>query len=206
MRLFFMLILITQPEFRADEVQLLNRMLERQPELTVHIRKPGVELETLSLFLVKIAPEFHQRLVIHQQYQLTERFSLKGIHHTTSERLKQRQSTAISTSFHTISEALEAHEPYSYFFCSPVFQSISKPDYSTHEVLDVNSQSSCFREKAVALGGISTNRLTEVFQLGFRNIAVLGSIWQHADPVGELDSLQSAFSQTITTFTDSDQL
>lgn len=201
-----MIILITEPEFRTDESLLLNRMLKKHPEPTIHLRKPAAKLPEMEALLENIDPEFHVRLVVHQHHRLVEKYLLKGMHFTTSDREKKPDEKAVSTSFHALSEAQTLHEKFRYFFCSPIFPSISKAGYSTEENWDIRSQQTTFREKAVALGGINSERLEETFQLGFRHIAVLGAIWQDADPEAAFDRLTSAYSRTIATFTDSDQL
>lgn len=201
-----MIILLTEPEFRADEAQILNRLLEKHPELVVHVRKPGSLLSDMACLLNQIDTQYRSKLVVHQHHVLTENFSLKGLHFTTSDREKKRQHEAISTSFHSLDEALKLHGNYSYFFCSPVFPSISKTGYSTKENWSVIGQETIFRQKAVALGGVCTERLEATFRLGFLHIAVLGTIWQHAHPELAFDQLADAYSRTIATFTDSDQL
>ena len=201
-----MIVLITEPEFRADESQLLNRMLEKHPELLVHIRKPGAEIEETGQLLRQISPEYYPRLVLHQQHELLQHFPLKGIHLTTADRENHPEKNAISTSFHTLSEAVKQQENYQYFFCSPVFPSISKPGYHSLENWTISQQETNFRKKAVALGGINSGRLSQVFKIGFRNVALLGAVWQHPNPVQAIDHLYSAYSRTIITFDASDQL
>lgn len=201
-----MILLITEPEFRADESLLLNRMLEKHPELLVHLRKPESDRAAMEQLLEHISPEYYSRIVIHQHHELLQHFPLKGLHQTTADREKHPEKRAISTSFHTLSEALESQDKYQYFFCSPVFPSISKPGYHTSENWMILRQSADFRKKAVALGGITSGKLHTVFGLGFRNVALLGAVWQHSDPAQAIDDLYSAYSRTIVTFDASDQL
>jgi len=188
-----MIILFTTPDFSSTESLLLNRMLE-QPTLRVHLRKPDSAINEFEQLLKSIDSDYHSRIVIHQHHSLAERYQLAGIHLTEKDRSDQPQSTkAISTSFHDLQTAINEQEYYRYFFCSPVFPSISKAGYTTDENWDISAETETFREKAVALGGIDLNKLIAVRQRGFQHIAVLGTVWQAPDPVKELDELFRRF-------------
>ena len=188
-----MIILFTTPDFTSQESLLLNRMLE-QPTLRVHVRKPDSTVHEFEQLLKTIDSNHHSRIVIHQHHPLAEKYQLGGIHFTEKDRLGQPQSTqAVSTSFHELQTALNEQEHYRYFFCSPVFPSISKAGYSTDENWDISTETETFRTKAVALGGIDLGKLTEIRQRGFQHIAVLGTVWQAPDPVKELDELFRRF-------------
>lgn len=168
-------------------------MLENEA-LRVHVRKPDSTVNELVQLLQKIDAAYHSRIVIHQHHQLAELFDLGGIHFTEAHRLKQIPTEkTVSTSFHDLKTSLNEQEHYRYFFCSPVFQSISKAGYSTNENWNIIGETDTFRQKAVALGGIDLTKLSEVRQRGFQHIAVLGSVWQAVDPVNELEELFRRF-------------
>lgn len=184
-----MIILFTTPEFSSNESLLLNQMLEEQT-LRVHLRKPDSTLNEFEQLLQNIDSAYHSRIVIHQHHQLADVFDLGGIHFTEMDRLREPMSlTAVSTSFHELETALKVGDRYRYFFCSPVFPSISKAGYSTSENWNITGETDAFREKAVALGGIDQTRLAELGDRGFQHIAVLGSVWLAPDPVKELKEL-----------------
>lgn len=184
-----MIILFTTPDFSSNESLLLNRMLEEQA-LRVHLRKPDSSVNEFEQLLQNIDSAYHSRIVIHQHHQLVEVYDLGGIHFTENHRLqKSLTSNTVSTSFHTLQTALKEGDQYRYFFCSPVFPSISKAGYSSSENWNIANETDAFREKAVALGGIDQTRLTEVRGRGFQHIAVLGTVWQAPNPVKELEEL-----------------
>ncbi|MDH4473092.1 MAG: thiamine phosphate synthase [Fluviicola sp.] len=184
-----MIILFTTPAFIGNESLLLNRMLE-EPGLRIHLRKPDSTVNEFEQLLQNIDSTYHSRVVIHQHHQLAEVYDLGGIHVTEMDRLREPMGiNAISTSFHELQTALKEGDQYRYFFCSPVFPSISKAGYSTSENWNIAEETADFRGKAVALGGIDQTRLTEVRNRGFQHIAVLGTVWQAPDPVKELEEL-----------------
>jgi thiamine-phosphate pyrophosphorylase len=185
-----MIVLFTPPEHQPNEIPLLNRMLEAHPSLTVHLRKPSLDRFAYEQALGGITARFHPQVVLHQHHSLMDLYDVKGVHFTENYRGEHTlHPGVVSTSFHRLSDALDTGMVYPYFFCSPVFPSISKEGYEPTENWDISGTSEAFREKAVALGGIDLSKLEEVKLLGFRHIAVLGAVWQSERPEGVMDEL-----------------
>ena len=187
-----MLVLFTHPETFPGEADLLNRMLAEHSELTVHLRKPGWDPVQTAQLLSAIDDTFHQRIVLHRHHELLERYTLKGLHVTADDRRQRPLSPfVLSTSFHSLEEAVPEGHRFRYFFCSPVFQSISKPGYTGTENWDISGQPEEFRVKAIALGGIESTTIQQARLKGFRHFAVLGAVWQSGDPETALRELLS---------------
>jgi thiamine-phosphate pyrophosphorylase len=185
-----MLILLTSPEHQPNEAALLNRMLENHPELIAHLRKPAMDKRSYEKALGGINQRFHPQIVIHQHHDLMDFYAIRGVHFTENDRnIRTRHSNVISTSFHHLIDAQTIGMTYDYFFCSPVFPSISKVDYEPAENWDISNGSDAFREKAVALGGINLSGIEKAQELGFRHFAVLGSVWQSENPEKVLNEL-----------------
>lgn len=72
-----------------------------------------------------------------------------------------------------------------YCFLSPIYPSISKPghaaDFDAEELASALAGS---RHPVLALGGVTGERFGELADLGFAGAALLGAVWQAADPVG----------------------
>jgi thiamine-phosphate pyrophosphorylase len=178
-----MLVLLTHPEIFPGEADLLNRMLAEHSGLTVHLRKPRWNRVQTAQLLSAIGAIFHKQIVLHRHHELLEHYTLKGLHVTAEDRKRLPLSpAAISTSFHSLEEALHAGDSFRHFFCSPVFQSISKPGYTGTENWDISGQPEKLRAKAVALGGIDSTTIQQARLKGFRHFAVLGAVWQSGDP------------------------
>ena len=65
-----------------------------------------------------------------------------------------------------------------YLFISPLFDSISKPGYrSGLDPEETFSRLAHHAGRVVALGGISSDTMTQVERLGFDGAAVLGAVW-----------------------------
>jgi thiamine-phosphate pyrophosphorylase len=183
----FRLIVITADDFFADEVKLICRLFDAGLQ-TLHIRKPNSSYRKLKNFIESIPSKYHKRLVIHSHYSLLRHFRLKGIHLT--EKTKRRNIPeyfdkrihSLSASFHSTNAIAAAKRKYDYVFLSPVFDSISKKDYT--QIFDLSAIDSFIstRKNIIALGGIADKNIELIRQAGFVGAAVLGYIWQSKDP------------------------
>ncbi len=187
-----MLIVISAPELIPHEKEIVKMMLRSEPEVRFHWRKPGGALLEGHKLLDTLDSEELKRVVLHQDHELQQYFPEVGLHQksgshngseTATERFGNGYSAFVSTSFHSAEEVLQCGDSYRYFFCSPVFPSISKQGYAPSNNWNTGLFPSELKQKAVALGGISIETLPEAHQKGFRHFALLGAVWQHGDPV-----------------------
>jgi thiamine-phosphate pyrophosphorylase len=184
------MIAITNPSAIKNEINTIHALFECGLEL-LHVRKPDYSVEELKLFLSKINPEFRSRLVLHQQHQVANEFGINRIHFTESARAaldlestNNNDGFTKSTSIHTMSAFNKLNSCFEYAFLSPTYQSISKPDYKSDlDVLKAIAQRNNFKTKLVALGGISIENIEKTYQLGFDDVALLGSIWNSNQPI-----------------------
>ena len=81
-----------------------------------------------------------------------------------------------------------------YVFLSPVFDSISKTGYAAAfpDGAELSDRLICSRYPVYALGGVTRERLEEVHALGFAGAALLGAVWEAADPVAEFQAASRA--------------
>jgi thiamine-phosphate pyrophosphorylase len=179
-----MVVLISHPESFPDEINLVVQLLDELPELIFHLRKPKWNRIDLEIYLDEIPAAYHERIVVHSDEKLDVKFQLKGIHCTGQVRQTTGHiSNFISTSFHSLKDVKLEGESFDYFFCSPVFQSISKKLHLPSEEWNLNRLSLDLSRKAVALGGIELNKLETVKSRGFQHIALLGAVWESSNPL-----------------------
>jgi len=182
----FKLIVFTVPDFFLDEEKIISELFANNLEI-LHLRKPNFNIENLKKIIEKIPKEFHNRIVIHNHFELLEDFDLKGIHLTEQQKnnfqnLKQHQKNhkIISTSCHSIDDIAINKNFYEYVFLSPIFDSISKQNYhskfSTAELLEAKNQK-IIDEKIIALGGINLNNIRTIIDFGFGGVGILGALW-----------------------------
>ncbi|WP_159520925.1 thiamine phosphate synthase [Sunxiuqinia indica] len=177
------LIVISYPESFFNEEQLIARFFQLGLQ-RFHLRKPAWGQEQIEQLLRGIPAEYYPRIVLHDQFDLAEKYHLGGIHFTGKTKMKIEQWLEFpgtkSISCHSLEELKMLGDKVDYAFLSPVFSSLSKPGYEGN--LDLQKVSSFLRlEKkysVVALGGVSDQAIRQCIQFGFDAVAVLGAIWQ----------------------------
>lgn len=105
--------------------------------------------------------------------------------------LKKTEQYNPKHTFHSFEEIENFDKKIQFGFLSPIFDSISKPDYKsnfTEEELvsffKKRSQTNDHKvKKLYALGGICPNYIKKSKEIGFDGIGVVGGIWQIPDPV-----------------------
>jgi thiamine-phosphate pyrophosphorylase len=105
-----------------------------------------------------------------------------------------------SRSCHDLAAVKAALGRYDSIFFSPVFATLSKPGYgpAPGHVLDelravlAARGSAEKRTKVFALGGVTAQGLPVCRTLGFDGVAILGAVWNAADPIAAFLQFQSA--------------
>ncbi len=163
-----------------------------------HLRKYESTKAELINFLDLINPIYYSRIVLHQHFELLRHYPLQGIHlnsHIKSELpnyLKLLDSTqTISCSTHSIPELLAEDHHFHYFFLSPIFKSISKPNYeSKFSSNELQSLLASTNKLIYGLGGIDLTTIEQAGALGFKGVVLLGGIWNTADPLAAFRQIQ----------------
>lgn len=188
------MIVITNPSAIANEINLIHSLFEEGLGL-FHVRKPEFSEIEMAKFIHQIKQEFRSKLVLHNHHQIAADFGIDRIHFSEKERKKASEISSekkiISTSVHSI-EAFNALNPnFEYAFLSPVFKSISKQNYASEtDFFEALKSRTNFKTKIVALGGIHAENIQKVLKNGFDDIALLGAIWNHKNPVTQFKLCQ----------------
>ena len=198
----FRLILISPPKTTAAELPTLVQLFEAGLQ-AFHLRKPGASVAEVEAYLHAVPRQYHRRIVLHTHYALAQQYQVGGLHLPAAARatwprqaqLRQPGHT-LSTSFHSLAEIRQHRRRYDYVFLNPVFDSISKQGYERafvlaelQEELRRLRQRSSYVPQVVALGGITADNVAQVQAVGFAGAAVLGSVWQAAEPVAAFRQL-----------------
>ena len=197
---------------QEEEVALVNALFEEGLPL-FHLRKPMFSVTELKNWLSLVKPEYMERISLHTFHDLVYEFPVGGIH--TSERqrqasdqgrhqqeflLEQFPKLRLSSSFHTLSDLENAPKIYDYTFISPVFDSISRPHYkagfSPEEIIEMLSNA---RNKVFALGGICSQQIPEIVDMGFDGAGMLGAIWYSKNPIKELEKTMAIIAASAST-------
>jgi len=191
------LVVLTPEITTGNEQEMVISMLINGPA-RVHVRKPGFSYGEYRRYLDSIPEYFHQRLVIHDHFELFSTYNLGGVHLSSAGRddlvvMKQVEKIPrdrLSTSFHSWAEIEENKETYSYVFISPVFDSISKPGYEA--AIDLEGAPRTKERFAasgnlcpgiIGLGGVGPEQIHILMENGFDGAAMLGAIWSSPDPL-----------------------
>ena len=172
-------LVITSPSFIPDEASFLHRLFVHGVDI-VHLRKPGATAEECARLLDDLTSDDRRRIVIHDFFELTEPYGLKGIH------LNARRSTVpdgyerhVSRSCHSLEEVKRYKDACDYVFLSPIFDSVSKQGYASAFTDATLCQASCdgiIDHKVVALGGVTPDKIDYLQQLNFGGVAMLGCV------------------------------
>ena len=179
-------ITITSPEFLSGEAIFIDRLFSQGLDL-LNLRKPEASIEAYKQLLLQIPKQWHIRIVLHEHFELSEKYKLHGIHlNRRCSQVPNAYHGSISCSCHTIEEVIAQKDSKDYVFLSPIFDSISKVGY--HAAFSPTSLKQAaienvIDEKVIALGGITANNIPFVKEWHFGGVALLGDIWKRmADP------------------------
>jgi len=184
-----MRIVVISPE-SADprEVAALDGLLAAGLEY-YHVRKPAWAEAELESWLARLPQDWRPRLILHGHPQIAARLGLGGRH--DSDRMGSPAQAGYSRSCHDLA-SLRRHLPtYRAILFGPVFESITKPGYGPPPGFPWGELRSLLGKKksesgarVLAIGGVTSARLARCRELGFDGVAVMGAIWNKADPVG----------------------
>jgi thiamine-phosphate pyrophosphorylase len=186
------MIVITNPIPITNEINTIHSLFENGLEL-LHIRKPDFSAIEMKAFLLEINPDFRQQLVLHSHHQLAPAFGINRLHLTENVRkeicpetlyLYNEQGVRLSTSTHNIESFNDLRIFFEYGFLSPIFSSISKMNY--HPKIDLFESIKTrtnYSTQLVALGGILPANINKTIEVGFDDVALLGSIWNSNNPI-----------------------
>ena len=190
------LIVITTETFFAGEAEAINLLFENGMEV-LHVRKPLASMPETEMFIGQINENFHPRIVIHDFYELTKSYDLKGVHLNRrnqgicmEEIMHSRLS--ISRSCHSFKEVSESHF-CDYVFLSPIFDSISKVGYRQGFTSDQLSEST-IDKRVIALGGITADNIHLAREYGFGGVAVIGALWSDFASNRDVNALLERFN------------
>lgn len=168
----FIIIAVTLPHFFPEEGDIISRLLRKREVDFVHIRKPGATDGQTEDLIKKIDKDFHPKLKLHDNFQLLEKYNLGGVHLNKRNPDAASVPSSISKSMHTIEE-LKNFLLYDYVFLSPIFDSISKPGYTSAFSFPVLSEN-VKGKNVIALGGVTPEKIPLLKSIGFSGAAMSG--------------------------------
>jgi len=184
------LVVFTNPKKTPSEIDSITAMFENGLQ-TLHVRKPKYGIDDMDDFLRLIPKQYQNRIVLHSHHKLGKVYNLKGIHMGRTHREKKYSSSfkfklmrmlhsnwTVTRSCHRLI-SLQECDNYDYVFLSPMYDSISKENYSNKfSPKTVKNMIEENNIKVFALGGVDIDKFEELRSLNFTGVAMLGAIWQ----------------------------
>ncbi len=180
------LILISAPGIVNEEIKTLVKLFKSGLD-HFHLRKPEYSLEQFVDYIEQIPENFHDKIVIHNHYDLVNRYNLRGIHgnQRSIRDIKSNRIIHRSCSLHSVSEIEQSARVFDYVFLSPIFGSISKPGYLGNfelnllkeQIQNLKQSGLLGKTEIIALGGMDENNIETSEPIGFDGVAMLGAIW-----------------------------
>ena len=179
--MMFRTIVITKPTFFDGEADMIVWLLRQGKADILHVRKPSASEKEYEDLLKLIPSIWHSSLVIHDHFELTQHFTLGGVHlNSRHPEAPVDYQGSISRSCHSLEEIIIHRDRCDYLFLSPIFDSISKEGYGrnfTITQLQEAAANGIITPQVIALGGIGRETLPLLRPLPFGGCAFLGAIW-----------------------------
>lgn len=174
----FELIVVSSPDIFSGEGAVINELFDSGLAL-LHLRKPNATVKEIQLLIDGVSPNYQDRIVLHHKVNLVVANNFKRLHINYSFFKTNKLPKGIvelSCSVHSWKEYHEVKDEVEYVFISPVFDSISKPDYKAVDELHEVPENKGAR--IIALGGVNSDNLLTAKGIGYDGVAVLGTIWK----------------------------
>ncbi|MBC7748764.1 MAG: thiamine phosphate synthase [Methylotenera sp.] len=180
------MIIISNPTSIKNEINLIHQLFKEGLQL-FHLRKPDFSIAEMKAFISEIKSDYRRNLVLNSHHQLAVQFGIDRLHFTEKkrnetceenlEKWKQKRFT-LSTSIHKMPDFEKLSDVFDYAFFGPVFESISKPNYSSDiDFENELKQRTNNKTALIAIGGITSQRIKITLKYGFDDVALLGTIW-----------------------------
>jgi len=192
-----------------EEPVIVTKMFENGL-LNFHLRKPGCSPKELKDYIERIPEHFHNRIVLHSHHQLAGKYSLKGIHISKSDKKKEFKNwlkfkllkiknpqTILTTSFSRASKIFEEEYniSYHYVFLTPIFNNLTGELQSGYQENTLKSIMGRTDHKVIARGGVTTDKVKQIHDIGFSGMAVHSTIWRKEDPLAEFIAFKNKFNE-----------
>ena len=203
-----MLVVISNPTPIAKEAELINDLFDEGLEV-LHLRKPDAQIDEIRSLLKQINPKHYDQIALHQHHEIADDFGIKRLHFTELNRKKNEVNllhsspllgrgtgaeVILSTSIHEVDEYQALPVVFEYTFFGPVFNSISKPGYTSKLSGDFVFPYKTGHPKVIAIGGIDVINIHKIKQMHFSGVAVLGTIWaKPEESIKQFKILQKAW-------------
>ncbi len=188
------IVVYTLPYAVKNEANKINQLFDIGLE-ELHIRKQGFSKDDLFSLLSGVQKEYHSKIVLHQQFDLMNKFGLKGLHLPENffngligsfRKIKYlgKKNFQLSTTICDVKNVESLDTGFDLVFVGPMYKKFSEQNSLTNfDAFEVKSAISNTTKKVFAFGGIDFKNQSRMNSLGFKGIVLQGSIWKSGDAV-----------------------
>ena len=182
-----------------SEAEVLSHFFENGVDFVV-IRKPqNLERDIIRL-IQEIPRKHHDKIIVQDRFSLLKHFKLNGV--LLSKKNPQAPVTnknfTKSVSCSRIEDVMKYQNFHNIFF-GPVFDSISKDAKSPfgQTALLEAKEKNIIGERVIAMGGINEDTIQQAKLIGFKRVAVFGSLWENYPSDEDKDALYARFDRMM---------
>ena len=167
------LIVITRPEYFVVEHLLIHELFNEGLDI-LHLRKPEGDASMCERLLSMLSESERKRIVIHDNFELKNKYGLYGIHlnkHNSAKPYGYKGNVScLCNSFDKVRE------------CKHDMKYVMLGSFSMPQMRAAHNNG-IIDEKVYAYGGINTKNVEILSSLGFGGVVVYGALAQKFNPV-----------------------
>ena len=184
--------LLTTNNRIKSETELIEQFFMHGLDV-LHLKKKKFSRKKTEEYLKLIPKQYHSKIILHSHHKLAVKYKTLGIHLGRSDRKRSfRTSLKIfwfklfhpklqfTTSCHSLNSASSDKRKYHHIMLSPIFDSISKknysPAFSQRQLISINEKT---ENSIYALGGVDVSHIQLAKKDGFKGVVLYGSIWEN---------------------------
>ncbi len=184
--------LLTTNNRIKSETELIEQFFMHGLDV-LHLKKKKFSRKKTEEYLKLIPKQYHSKIILHSHHKLAVKYKTLGIHLGRSDRKRSfRTSLKIfwfklfhpklqfTTSCHSLHSASSDKRKYHHMMLSPIFDSISKknysPAFSQRQLILINEKT---ENSIYALGGVDVSHIQTAKNDGFKGVVLYGSIWKN---------------------------
>lgn len=184
------LIVVTRPEYFVVEHLLIKELFNEGLDI-LHLRKPNGDASSCERLLTLLPDDCREKIVVHDNFDFKAKYKLMGIHlNSRNPEIPKGYKGQVSCVCKSFEEVKDYKRDMKYVFLSPIFNSINPEEFSpqfTHSQLRAASDKGIIDNKVMAYGGIGTDNVKKLRDLGFGGVVVYGSLATKFDAVSSTD-------------------
>lgn len=178
------LVVMTRSTFFVEEDKILATLFELGLD-NLHLYKPDASPMYAERLLSLIPEDYYRKITVHDHFYLKDEFNLAGIHLNTPDTpLPQGYKGKTSRTCTSIDQLKVAKKTSNYVFLRNIFNSLSNAEEKssfTMSELEWAASKGFIDRKVYAMGGISTDNIRMMKDLGFGGVVIRGDLWNRFD-------------------------